>query len=138
MRIVAQRVSRAEVRVGGRPVGTIGRGLLLLVAVERGDGPAQAERAAHRFATLRTFEDEQGKLNRGLDEVGGEVLAVSQFTVAGSIQKGRRPDFFAAASPGRPSRSSMRSSGSSAGPGCGWRPACSAPTWRSSWSTTAR
>ena len=99
MRIVAQRVSRAEVRVDGRPVGAIGRGLLLLVAVERGDGQAQVERAAHRFATLRTFEDEQGKLNRGLDEVGGEVLAVSQFTVAGSIQKGRRPDFFAAAPP---------------------------------------
>jgi len=99
MRIVAQRVSRAEVRVGGNTVGAIGRGLLLLVGVERGDGPEQVERAAHRFATLRVFEDADGKMNLGLDEVGGAVLVVSQFTLAGSIRRGRRPDFFAAAPP---------------------------------------
>ncbi|MGE5236611.1 MAG: D-aminoacyl-tRNA deacylase [Acidobacteriota bacterium] len=99
MRIVAQRVSRADVRVAGEVVGSIGRGLLLLVAVERGDGPERTERAAHRFATLRVFGDEQGKMNRGIDEVGGEILVVSQFTLAGSIQRGRRPDFFGAAPP---------------------------------------
>ena len=99
MRIVAQRVVRAEVRVGGATVGAIGRGLLLLVGVERGDGSAQVERAAHRFASLRVFDDAAGKMNLGLDEVGGAVLLVSQFTLAGSIRRGRRPDFFAAAPP---------------------------------------
>lgn len=99
MRIVVQRVSRAVVRVGGRPVGEIGRGLLLLVGVARGDGPEQVERAAHRIATLRVFEDAQGHMNRGLEEVGGKVLVVSQFTLVGSIRRGRRPDFANAARP---------------------------------------
>jgi D-tyrosyl-tRNA(Tyr) deacylase len=99
MRIVVQKVSRASVRVGGREVSSIGRGLLLLVGVEAGDGSGQVERAAHRLATLRVFEDEQGLMNRGLDEVGGEILAVSQFTLAGSIRRGRRPDFAGAARP---------------------------------------
>jgi D-tyrosyl-tRNA(Tyr) deacylase len=99
MRIVVQRVTRASVRVDGSHVASIGRGLLLLVGVEAGDGPDQVERAAHRLATLRVFEDEQGHMNRGLDEVGGEILAVSQFTLAGSIRRGRRPDFVGAASP---------------------------------------
>lgn len=99
MRIVAQRVSRASVRVGGETVGEIGLGLVLLVAVERGDGVEQVDRAAHRFSTLRVFEDGEGKMNRGLDEVDGAVLVISQFTLAGSIAKGRRPDFFAAARP---------------------------------------
>jgi D-aminoacyl-tRNA deacylase len=99
LRIVAQRVSRAEVRVDGAVAGAIGRGLVLLVGVERGDGPAHVERAAHRFATLRVFEDADGRMNLGLDEVGGAVLVVSQFTLAGSIRRGRRPDFFAAAPP---------------------------------------
>ncbi len=99
MRIVAQRVSRAQVTVAGEVVGAIGPGLLLLVGVERGDGAAQVERAAHRFATLRIFPDADGKMNLGLDEVGAEVLVVSQFTLAGSIRRGRRPDFFAAAPP---------------------------------------
>ena len=99
MKVVAQRVSRAEVRVGGEIVGAIGRGLLLLVGIERGDGPEQVEHAAHRFATLRAFEDADGKMNLGIDEVGGAVLVVSQFTLAGLIRRGRRPDFFAAAPP---------------------------------------
>ena len=99
MKIVAQRVRRAEVRVEDRVVGAIGRGLLLLVGVERGDGPEQVERAAHRFATLRVFEDAEGRMNVGLDEVGNTVLVVSQFTLAGSIRRGRRPDFFGAAPP---------------------------------------
>ncbi len=99
MRIVAQRVGRASVRVAGETVGEIGRGLVLLVGVETGDGPAQVERAAHRFASLRVFADEHGAMNRGLDEIGGEILVVSQFTLAGSIRRGRRPDFFGAARP---------------------------------------
>ncbi len=99
MRIVAQRVTRASVRVDGEVVGSIGPGLVLLVGVERGDGQEQVERAARRFATLRVFPDEHDAMNRGLDEVGGGILVVSQFTLAGSIRKGRRPDFFGAARP---------------------------------------
>lgn len=85
--------------VAGREVGAIGPGMLLLVGVERGDGAAQVKRAVHRFATLRIFSDAEGKMNLALAEVGGEVLVVSQFTLAGSIKRGRRPDFFAAAPP---------------------------------------
>lgn len=93
MKMVIQRVSRAEVRVAGESVGCIGLGVLALVGLERGDGEAQLERAARRLATLRVFEDEEGRMNLGLDEVGGAVLAISQFTLAGSIRKGRRPSF---------------------------------------------
>ncbi len=99
MRIVVQRVSRAEVRVGGSTAGAIGTGLVLLVAVERGDGEEQVRQAAHRFATLRVFDDGEGRMNRGLDEVAGSVLLISQFTLAGSIRRGRRPDFAHAAPP---------------------------------------
>jgi D-tyrosyl-tRNA(Tyr) deacylase len=93
MKLVIQRVSRAAVRVEGRTVGAIDRGLLVLVGLARGDGEGELEKAARRVATLRVFEDEAGRMNRGLDEVGGRVLAVSQFTLAGSIRKGRRPSF---------------------------------------------
>lgn len=93
MRMVIQRVSRAEVRVEGAAVGRIAQGLLVLVGLERGDGEPQIERAAKRVATLRVFADDEGRMNRGLGEIGGAVLAVSQFTLAGSIRKGRRPGF---------------------------------------------
>ena len=93
MRMVIQRVTRAEVRVAGAVTGTIGVGLVVLVGLERGDGEEQIERAARRVSTLRVFSDDEGRMNRGLDEVGGSVLAVSQFTLAGSIKKGRRPGF---------------------------------------------
>ncbi len=93
MRMVIQRVSEARVRVGGKVVGEIGRGLLVLVGLERGDQVEQLERAGQRLATLRVFEDDRGKLNLGLDDVDGAVLAVSQFTLAGSIRRGRRPSF---------------------------------------------
>lgn len=99
MRIVVQRVNRASVRVAGETVGEIGRGLLLLVGIERGDGPSQVERAAHRLANLRVFEDDEGHMNLGLDEIAGEALVVSQFTLAGSIRRGRRPDLANAARP---------------------------------------
>jgi D-tyrosyl-tRNA(Tyr) deacylase len=95
---VIQRVSRAEVRVDGVSVGRIGTGLLVLVGLMRGDSVEQVERAAGRVASLRVFEDADGKMNRGLEEVDGEVLAVSQFTLAGSMRRGRRPSFDAAMS----------------------------------------
>jgi D-tyrosyl-tRNA(Tyr) deacylase len=93
MKMVIQRVSRAEVRVNGESVGRIGAGLVALVGLERGDTETQLERAARRLATLRVFSDDEGRMNLGLDEIGGAVLAVSQFTLAGSIRKGRRPSF---------------------------------------------
>ena len=93
MKMVIQRVSRAEVRVDGEAVGRVGVGLAVLVGLEHGDDEDQLERAARRVATLRIFSDDKGRMNRGLDEVGGAVLAVSQFTLAGSIRKGRRPSF---------------------------------------------
>ena len=79
--------------MGGETVGEIGDGLLVLVGLEKGDGDVEVERAAAKVAGLRAFEDEMGRLNRGLEDVGGSVLAVSQFTVAGSIRRGRRPSF---------------------------------------------
>lgn len=93
MKMVIQRVTRAEVRVGGAVVGRIGVGLMVLVGLERDDAEPQLERAARRLSTLRVFSDAEGRMNLGLDEVGGAVLAVSQFTLAGSIRKGRRPGF---------------------------------------------
>jgi D-tyrosyl-tRNA(Tyr) deacylase len=93
MKMVIQRVSRAEVRVDGNSVGQIDAGLVALVGLERGDSEIQLERAARRLATLRVFSDDEGRMNLGLDEIGGAVLAVSQFTLAGSIRKGRRPSF---------------------------------------------
>jgi D-tyrosyl-tRNA(Tyr) deacylase len=93
MKMVIQRVSRSEVRVDERTTGRIDAGLVVLVGLERGDGERQLERAARRVATLRVFAHAEGRMNRGLDEVDGAVLAVSQFTLAGSIRKGRRPSF---------------------------------------------
>ena len=93
MKMVIQRVRRAEVAVGGSVVGRIGLGLVVLVGLERGDGETQLERAARRISTLRVFSDSEDRMNLGLDEVAGAVLAVSQFTLAGSIRKGRRPGF---------------------------------------------
>lgn len=100
MKIVLQRVSRAEVRVDGRTKASIGRGLLALVAVERGDTDASATKAAAKIAVLRVFPGEDsGKMDRSVAEVGGEVLVVSQFTLAGSVRKGGRPSFERAAPP---------------------------------------
>lgn len=99
MRVVLQRVSSASVRVEGEVVGEIGRGFLVLVGIERGDGPAQVEAAAGKLAGLRVFEDDAGKMNLDLAAVGGAFLVVSQFTLAGSVAKGRRPSFDRAAPP---------------------------------------
>ena len=101
MKIVLQRVREASVEIEGRTVARIGRGLCLLVGVEKGDGPEQAEALARKCAELRIFPDAAGKMNLGLAEAGGEVLAVSQFTLAGSVRKGRRPSFDNAEAPER-------------------------------------
>lgn len=99
MRVIVQRVTRAAVRVGGDEVGAIGRGMLLLVGVERGDGPAQALAAADKVAGLRIFEDAAGRMNLDTAAAGGAFLVVSQFTLAGSLARGRRPSFDRAAAP---------------------------------------
>lgn len=99
MRAVVQRVSEAEVSVGGEIVGAIGEGLLTLVGVTHGDTTADAEALARKLATLRIFRDEHGLMNRSVVEVDGAVLVVSQFTLYGSTGKGRRPSFTEAAAP---------------------------------------
>jgi D-aminoacyl-tRNA deacylase len=93
MKLLVQRVSRAEVSVGGKSVGSIGKGLLVLLGLERGDDAALAEEAARKVAGLRIFEDEAGKMNLAVAEVGGSVLVVSQFTLAADLSRGRRPGF---------------------------------------------
>lgn len=99
MKAVIQRVSSASVTVDGTVVGEISRGLLVLLGVEKGDQQAQSDWLAEKIATLRVFEDDNGKMNRSLMDVGGAVLAVSQFTLAGNCTKGRRPSFDTAAPP---------------------------------------
>lgn len=99
MRTVIQRVSSAAVRVGGAVVGAIGKGVLALVAVERGDGPEDAEVMAKKLAELRLFEDGQGRMNLDSADAGASFLVVSQFTLAASLVKGRRPSFNGAARP---------------------------------------
>src|SRR5215475_5069504 len=99
MRLVIQRVSSAAVRVDGETVGEIGRGLMVLVGVLRGDGPQQARAAADKLIGLRIFEDAAGKMNLDAAAVGGGYLVVSQFTLAGSLERGRRPSFERAAAP---------------------------------------
>jgi len=101
MKIVLQRVKEAWVDVEGKTVGRIGRGLCLLVGVERGDGEAEAEFLARKTVELRVFPDAEGRMNLSLAEVGGEALAVSQFTLTASVRKGRRPSFDGAEEPGR-------------------------------------
>lgn len=103
MRVLLQRVSRAEVRVreadATRVVGAIGRGYALLVGFTHADGPAQVQWMAEKVSGLRLFADADDKMNLGLADVGGAVLVVSQFTLYGDAQKGRRPSFVDAARP---------------------------------------
>ena len=94
MKIVLQRVKEARVDIGGNTVGRIGRGLCLLVGIETGDGEADAEYLARKCVELRIFPDAQGKMNLSLAEAGGEVLAVSQFTLAEYNQRKRGKDHF--------------------------------------------
>ena len=99
MRCVIQRVSRAEVAIEGRSVGRIGRGLLVLVGVEEGDGSADADWMAEKTARMRIFADDAGKMNRSVVDIDGGLLVVSQFTLHASTQKGNRPSFLRAARP---------------------------------------
>ena len=99
MRAVLQRVIRASVSVDGRVVGEIGRGLVALVGVATDDGPADVEYLASKIRDLRVFPDDEGRMNRSLQDAGGAVLVVSQFTLMGDARKGRRPSFDAAEAP---------------------------------------
>jgi D-tyrosyl-tRNA(Tyr) deacylase len=99
VRIVLQRVSRAEVRVAGRVVGSIGRGHLLLVGFASGDGREQIDVMADKVLGLRVFGDDEGKMNLALDDVEGDLLVISQFTLYGDTSRGRRPSFVRAADP---------------------------------------
>jgi D-tyrosyl-tRNA(Tyr) deacylase len=99
MRVLLQRVSRAEVRVEGRTTGSIGAGFLLLVGFTHTDTAAQLAWMADKIAGLRLFSDAEGKMNLGLSDIGGGVLVVSQFTLYGDAAKGRRPSFIDAARP---------------------------------------
>ena len=101
MRIVLQRVTRASVEVAGETVGSIGPGLLLLVAVAHRDTHRDADFLAEKTAHLRIFQDDAGKMNRSVKDTGGGILVVSQFTLYGDCRKGRRPSFDAAAPPDR-------------------------------------
>ena len=99
MRLVLQRVASARVEVGGEVVGAIGRGILALVGVEKDDGDASVDKAVEKLAELRIFEDENGKMNLAARDAGAAFLVVSQFTLAASLERGRRPSFDAAAHP---------------------------------------
>lgn len=99
MRAVVQRVSSAEVRVDGNVVGSIGKGLLVLLAVQQDDGPADLEFMKRKLTQLRIFNDPDGKMNLDIRAVGGEFLIVSQFTLYGDCRKGNRPSFTRSASP---------------------------------------
>lgn len=99
MRAVVQRVARAEVRVDGDVVGKIAEGLLVLVGVGVDDDESDAVTLARKLAGLRIFRDDDGNMNRDVTEIGGAVLAISQFTLHGDARKGRRPSFIAAARP---------------------------------------
>jgi D-aminoacyl-tRNA deacylase len=99
MRVVLQRVSRASVTIEGRTAGAVERGFCLLVGFTHGDSNATVDWMAEKVAGLRLFSDAEGKMNLGLDEVGGAVLVVSQFTLYGDASRGRRPSFVDAARP---------------------------------------
>ena len=99
MRAVLTRVKHASVAIDGKIHGQIGEGFLILLGVTHEDTEAQAVKLAEKLTSLRIFEDENGKMNRGLDEVQGQLLIISQFTLYGNCKKGRRPEFLAAARP---------------------------------------
>ncbi len=99
MRAVVQRVSQAEVKVAGEAVSAIGRGMLILLGITHDDGEEEAAYLARKIAGLRIFDDDAGKMNLALADVGGAALVVSQFTLYGDMRKGRRPSFTDAARP---------------------------------------
>lgn len=99
MRAVLSKVKTASVAVDGKTVGQIGEGFLILLGVTHDDTDVQCRKLADKLCSLRIFDDEEGKINLSLDDVGGEILVVSQFTLYGSCRKGRRPEFLSAARP---------------------------------------
>ena len=99
MRVVVQRCSRAEVRIDGNSVGKIGQGFMLLVGITETDTTAEADLLAKKIAQLRVFEDEAGKMNLAIRDVGGAILSISQFTLYADCRKGNRPSFIRAARP---------------------------------------
>ncbi len=99
MKAVIQKVSRAEVKVAGQPIGRIGPGLCVFVGIGKDDGQSNVDHLAEKIKNLRIFEDENGKMNRSLEELGKEILVVSQFTLYGDCRKGNRPSFTCAAPP---------------------------------------
>lgn len=99
MKIVLQRVSEASVSVGEEVVGSIGPGMLLLLCIEKGDDASLVHHYASKIVDLRIFSDDAGKMNRSIREAGGEVLLISQFTLAADLERGRRPGFERAAPP---------------------------------------
>ena len=99
MRALVQRVTRASVGVGGERIAEIGPGLLVLLGVRRGDGDAEADRIVRKLLALRIFEDDEGRMNRSVENAGGAILCVSQFTLYGDARKGNRPSFVDAAPP---------------------------------------
>ena len=94
-----QRVSEANVTVAGEVIGEIGKGMLLLLGVEKDDGDAEIEKLANKLCRYRMFSDEDGKMNLNIEQVGGEILVVSQFTLVADTQKGNRPGFSRGATP---------------------------------------
>ena len=99
MKSVIQRVTSANVVVNSKLVGEIGRGILVLLGVEKGDSEVQADWLVEKIVNLRIFEDQNGKMNLSVQDLGGSLLVVSQFTIAGNCDKGRRPSFDSAAPP---------------------------------------
>jgi len=99
MRAVIQRIKESSVKTENQIIGRTGSGLLVLLGVEKGDSPSDADYLVNKIANLRIFEDEKGKMNRSLLETGGEMMVVSQFTLLANCRKGRRPSFVKAAEP---------------------------------------
>ena len=104
MRMVIQRVTEASVAVNDQVIGRIGKGIAVLLGVAKGDTEREADYLAQKLINLRIFEDDAGKMNRSVQEIGGEVLVVSQFTLLGDCRKGRRPGFSDAAPPAEADR----------------------------------